>query len=142
MKFPRANRSLRIPFDVAPFAAVLFLLVMFLLLATLLPTPGIPMQLPSAENLPGTDQPNLAVAVDANGRLYFASQAVTEAELKSGLSVAVRNSREPLTLVIQADVTLSYGQLVHLTLLARDAGIQNVLLATLPRPVNAPGLPP
>ena len=142
MKFVSTNRSLRNPFDIAPMATVLLLLVMFLLLATLLPTPGIPMQLPSADNLPGTDQPSLAVALDANGRLYFASQVVTEAELKSGLSAAVRNSRDPLTLVIQADLTLSYGQLVHLTLLARDAGIQNVLLATLPRPANTAELPP
>jgi hypothetical protein len=32
--------------------------------------------------------------------------------------------------------------LVELTLLARAAGIQNALLATLPRAVNPPGPPP
>ena len=51
MKFPRNTRSLRNPFDVAPFAAVFFLLVIFLMLAALLPTPGIPLQLPVTENL-------------------------------------------------------------------------------------------
>ena len=139
MKFPRNTRSLRNPFDVAPFAAVFFLLVIFLMLATLLPAPGIPLQLPGAENLlPGTDRPTVSVALDADGRFYFASQIVSETQLKSNLAAAVKNSREPLTLVIQADQSVTYGQLVRLTLLARAAGIQNALLATLPRIVNAP----
>jgi biopolymer transport protein ExbD len=142
MKFPRNTRLLRNPFDIAPFAAVFFLLVIFLMLATLLPAPGIPLQLPGAENLPGSDRPTVSVAVDANDRYYFASQIVSEGQLKSALAAAARDSREPLTLVIQADQTVTYGQLVRLTLLARAAGIQHALLATLPRLVNAPDLLP
>jgi biopolymer transport protein ExbD len=142
MKFPRNTRLLRNPFDIAPFATVFFLLVIFLMLATLLPAPGIPLQLPGAENLPGTDRPTVSVAVDANDRYYFESQIVTGAQLKSALAAAARNSREPLTLVIQADQTVTYWQLVQLTLLARAAGIQNALLATLPRFVSTPDLLP
>ena len=138
MKFPRNIRLLRNPLDVAPFAAVFFLLVIFLMLGTLLPTPGIPLQLPVAGDLPGTDQPSVAVAVDAGGRFYFANQIVSEAQLKASLSAAVRKARAPLTLIIQADKTVTYEQLVRLTLLARDAGIQNALLATLPRIVSTP----
>src|SRR5277367_2238950 len=141
MKFPRNTRLLRNPFDVAPFAAVFFLLVIFLMLGALLPVPGIPLQLPAASDLPGTDKPSVAVAVDASGRFYFANQIVSEAQLKSYLSVAAKKSRKPLTLVIHADQTVSYGQLVRLTMLARDAGIQNALLATLPRVANTPALP-
>jgi biopolymer transport protein ExbD len=141
MKFPRNTRLLRNPFDVAPFAAVLFLLVIFLMLGALLPVPGIPLQLPVADDLPGTDKPGVAVAVDASGRFYFANQIVSEGQLKSNLFEAAKKSREPLTLVIHADKTVTYEQLVHLTMLARDAGIQNALLATLPRIVNTPSLP-
>ena len=46
MKFPRNSRQLRNQFDVAPFAAVFLLLVILLMLGTLLPTPGLPLQLP------------------------------------------------------------------------------------------------
>jgi biopolymer transport protein ExbD len=146
MKFPRNTRLLRNPFDVAPFAAVFFLLVILLLLGALLPTPGIPLQLPVSSgvvgnDLPGTDKPIVSVAVDAGGRFYFANQIVTEAQLKSNLSAAAKKSGEPLTLVIHADKTVTYEQLVRLTLLARDAGIQSALLATLPRIVSAPDLP-
>jgi biopolymer transport protein ExbD len=139
MRFPRNTRLLRSPFDVAPFAAVFFLLVIFLILAAPLPTPGL--QLPLADDLPGTDKPSVAVAVDSSGRFYFANQIVSEAQLKSNLHDAVKNSREPLTLVVHADKAVTYEQLVHLTLLARDAKIQNVLLATLPRVVKAPDKP-
>lgn len=143
MKFPRNIRLLRSPFDVAPFAAVLFLLVLFLLLGALLPTQGIHfgLQPPAADDLPGTDQPTVAMAVDSGGRFYFANKIVSEAELNSSLSNAVKQSGVPLTLVIHADKTVTYDQLVHLSLIARDAGIQNALLATLPRILNAPAKP-
>jgi len=141
MKFPRNARLLRSTFDVAPFAVVFFLLVIFLTLAALLPTPGLSLRLPVASDLPGTDKPTVAVAIDAEGRLFFANQIVTEDELKSHLHAAAKNSREPLTLVVQADQAVTYGQLVHLTLLARDVGIHDVLLATLPRVINESGQP-
>ena len=141
MKFPRNSRLLRSPFDLAPFAAVFFLLVIFLMLGGLVPISGLPLQLPVADSLPGTDKPTVTVAVDASGRFYFANQIVTEDKLKSALNTAAQKSRAPLTLVIQADKAVTYDQFIHLTLLAREAGIQNALLATLPRAVTAPAAP-
>jgi biopolymer transport protein TolR len=133
MKLPRNARLLRSTFDVAPFAVVFFLLIIFVTLATQLPPPGLSLHLPVAADLPGTDKPTVAVAIDADGRLFFANQIVTENELKSDLRDAVQKSHEPLTLIVQADQAVTYGQLVQLTLLARDAGMRDVLLATLPR---------
>jgi biopolymer transport protein ExbD len=141
MKFPRNARLLRSSFDMAPFAAVLFLLVIFLMLGAFLPTSGLPLRLPFANDLPGTDQPTVAVAVDTNGRFYFANQIVAGDKLKSALKTAVQKSHAPLTLVIRADQAVTYDQLIHLALLARDAGIRSALLATLPRVVTAPAAP-
>jgi biopolymer transport protein ExbD len=141
MKFPRNSRLLRSSFDMAPFAAVLFLLVIFLMLGAFLPTSGLPLRLPVANDLPGTDQPMIAVAVDAKGQFYFANQIVAEDKLKFVLKTAAQKSHAPLMLVIHADKTVTYDQLIHLALLARDAGIQNALLATLPRVVTAPAAP-
>lgn len=139
MKFPRNAKILRSHFDVAPFAAVFFLLVIFVMLGALIPTAGIPLQSlqpPGAGNLPGTDQPTVAMAVDAQERLYFADQIVTERVLKTSLTsaaAAARAAHEPLTLVIHADKAVSWNKLAHLSLLARDCGITNALLATLPQ---------
>jgi biopolymer transport protein ExbD len=143
MKFPRNAKLLRSPFDVAPFAAVFFLLILFLLLGALLPTPGLSLNLPAAgvASLPGPDKPTVAVAIDSNGRMFFASQMVTENQLADQLRHAVAASRTPLTLIIQADQSISYGQVVRVELVANDAGIYNTLLALQPRIVSAPNQP-
>ncbi len=141
MKFPRNARLLRSPFDVAPFVAVFFLLLIFLVLAMLLPTPGLSLRLPVGDDLPGTDKPTVAVAIDATGRLFFANQIVNEGELKSHLRDAAKELREPLTLVLHADKAVTYEQLVRVTLLARDAGIHDIVLATLPHVIGASDQP-
>jgi biopolymer transport protein ExbD len=138
MKFPRNARIFRGHLDLAPFASMFFLLVIFVMLGSLLYTPGVRVQLPVADDLPGTDHPVIAVAVDHGGRLFFQNQIIGERELKFALRDAVRKSPEPLTLVVHADRNLKHEDLVRLTLLARDAGIHDALLATLPRMYSAP----
>lgn len=132
MKFPRNAGIFRGQLDAAPFASVFFLLVIFVMLGTLLYTPGVRVELPPAEDLPGTDQPTIAVAVDASGRFYFENQVVDKIRLQSRLRQAATNSPGPLTLVVQADKEVKEKSLVDLALLARNAGIHDLLLATLP----------
>lgn len=141
MKFPRNAKILRSHFDVAPFAAVFFLLLIFIMLADIVPTAGIPLhalQPPEAADLPGPDTPNVAMAVDANTNLYFGNQIVSESILMTGLRVATNTAHSPLTLIVHADKAVTYDTLVHLTLLARQCGITNVWLATLPALDDAP----
>ncbi len=140
MKFPRNARIFRGRLDAAPWAAVFFLLVIFLMLATLVYTPGVrvSLQLPVADNLPGTDHPTVPVAIDSEGRLYFENQPIGESQLALRLKARVKDSNEPLTLVVLADKAVTYDRLVRLTLLARSAGIREALLATLPRPLASP----
>ena len=144
MKFPRTAKILRSHFDVAPFAAVFFLLLIFVMLGALMPIAGIPMQSlqpPVADNLPGAAHPTVAMAVDANGNLYYENQIVSQRVLVNELIVATNSVRAPLTLIIHADKSVSYDTLVYLTVLARDHGITNIVLATLP-PVEAPSAKP
>jgi biopolymer transport protein ExbD len=136
MRFQRNAKVFRGQLDAAPFAGVFFLLALFLLLASLTYTPGVRLQLPAAPDLPGTDHPSLAVAVDPAGQFYFENQLIQTDELKLRLQAAVKKTAEPLTLVIQADKAVKYETLVSLTLLARAAGIQDALLATLPSPFD------
>jgi len=135
MKFPRNARIFRGQLDAAPFVAVLFILALFLMISSLVYTPGIHVQLPVADGFPGTDKPTVAVAVDRNGRLYYENQGIEETDLKLRLRKAVSESPKPLVLVVEADEAVPYSQIVRLTLLARDAGIGEALLATLPRPL-------
>jgi biopolymer transport protein ExbD len=134
MRFPISVKPFRGQLDVAAFAGVLMLLVVFLLLTRLVYTPGVRLQLPAADELPGTDQPTVAVAVDGEGRYYFQNQLIAEAELQTRLRNAATNTPGPLMLLVQADKQTSYEMLVRLTMLAHKAGIQQALLATLPGP--------
>ena len=134
MKFPRNTRIFRGQFDFAPFASVFFLLMIFLLHSSLIYTPGVrvPLQLPPAEGqVAGVDGPTISVAVDADGRFYYQNEAIREADLLSKLKIAVKTSG-PVTLVVQADKAVRHETIVHLRLLATEAGIQEMFLAVLP----------
>ncbi len=137
MKFPRNARIFRGQLDAAPFATVFFLLVIFMMLSSLVYTPGVHIQLPAADNLPGTERPTVAVAVDGNGRLYFENQVIEKSQLQQRLRQAAQAAAEPLTLLIQADKAASQDVIIELGLLARDARITNAILATLPRPLES-----
>lgn len=139
MKFPRNARIFRGQLDAAPFAAVLFLVVIFLMLNGLVYTPGVSLQLPRADNLPGSDKRTVAVAIDANGRLYFENAPIRESDLKRRLQTIATNSVEPLALLIQSDNGVSYEMQFRLWLLARDAGIREAWLAALPAPSSPSG---
>ena len=143
MRFPRSAKILRSQFDVAPFAAVFFCLLLFLLLGTMMPVPGLRVNLepPAASDLPGITGPAVSVAVDSQGRLYYKNKIVTEQELTEGLTDAVHEIAGTPTLVIHADKAVSYDKLVQLMQLARSVGITNSLLATLPRLSDTPVKP-
>jgi biopolymer transport protein ExbD len=141
MKFPRNAKVFHGQLDPAPFAGVFFLLVLFVILGALVYTPGVLINLPAATGLPGTDSPVVAVAVDAGGHLYFENQLVSEGLLRLRLAKAVKRSAAPLTLLVQADRNVNYDTLIKLSLLARDAGMKQALLATLPQSTPAPARP-
>jgi biopolymer transport protein ExbD len=131
MRFPRSIKPFRGQLEMAPFLGVLFLLAVLLMFgSSLVFTPGVPIHLPETAELPGTSNPTVAVAVDADGRFYIHNQISDEARLKEKLQSAVDQSKEPLTLVIQADKDVKHGVLVRLELLARSVGLREVLIAT------------
>ena len=134
MKFPRNARIFRGQLDAAPFVSVFFLLVIFVILRSVLYVPGVRVELPSTGNLvvPGTDRPTVSIAVTTNA-IYFQNQPVSEGDLSNQLSTAAQKAPQPLTLVVQADKDVTEEQVVHLAVIARNAGIRELLLATMPR---------
>lgn len=143
MKFPRNARILRGQLDIAPFACVFCLLIIFLVLSSLLYTPGVRLELPSAAaDLPGVDNPGVKVAIDRSGQLYYENQLIEEQALSSKLRQMAKSSPSPLTFIVLADKAVSYDRLVRLTMLAYDAGFANAWLATLPHALASPAAPP
>jgi biopolymer transport protein ExbD len=133
MRFPRNKQIFRGQLDVAAFAGVLFILLIFVLLhSRLVFTPGVPIALPEAEELPGAVGRNIIVAVDAVGNYYFDNQLTQPRLLRQRLVEEVNASAEPLMLIIQADKQVVWNQLAELALLARSAGVRDAVLATRP----------
>jgi biopolymer transport protein ExbD len=141
MKFPRRAKLFRNPFDMTAYAAVFFLMVIFLVLRGQHYTPGVRIELPLADDMPGSDKVPITVALDENGHYYYKSQIIEEAALKAAFTNAVSTATEPLILVIKADRAVRQERVVRLALLARDAGISESLLATLPRASAFPAQP-
>ena len=142
MRFPRNRQIFRGQLDVAAFAGVLFILLIFVLLRSqLVFTPGVPIRLPEAGDLPGVIGRTVVVAVDASGQYYFNNQITQERSLQTQLNFEVLSSREPLILVVQADKDVTHERLERLGLIARSAGIKEAVLATRPATLST-NLPP
>ena len=136
MRFPRSVKPFRGQLELAPFLSVFFLLALLLLFgSSLVFTPGIPIHLPETAELPGTSNPTISVAVDADGQVYLDNQVTDEVHLRERLQAAAEQSKEPLTLVIQADKEVKHGVTVRLALLARSVGLKDVLIASRPPPI-------
>jgi biopolymer transport protein ExbD len=134
MKFPRNARIFRGQLDAAPFLSVFFLLLIFVMMGSLVYTPGVVIELPSAGRLPGVEGPTEDVGVDAAGRFYFRNQLIEASSLVARLQAAAANSPEPLTLIVRADKNASLESLDQLAVIAQQAGIRKSLLATIPQP--------
>lgn len=142
MRFPHNTKIFRGQLDAAPFMGVFFLLAIFLLLnSSLVFTPGVPIQLPEAANLPGPGQATAVVAVDESGHFYFENQLCDEAGLRERLGRVVDRSREPLTLVVQADKSANMEVLVRLGVVARSLGIREMFQAVRPPVAPVPAQP-
>jgi len=133
MRFPRNKQIFRGQLDVAAFAGVLFVLLIFVLLhSRLVFTPGVPIHLPEGDDLPGVIGHTIVMAVDANGQYYFDNQLTHEHLLRQRLAQVVGDAREPVTLIIEADESVTWGSLQKLGSLARKAGVKDAVLATRP----------
>ena len=146
MRFPVRSKIFRGQLDAAPFVGVFFLIIIFLLLnSALVFTPGVPIQLPEAVNLPGSDRATAVVAVDQHGQFYFENQLCDEGQLRQRLQLAVARSAQPVTLVVQIDKLARSEVFVRLAVLAQSVGIREMLQAIRPpvepRALSAPGMP-
>ena len=142
MRFPRHARIFKGQLDAAPFAGVFFLVLIFITFnSQLVFTPGVRVELPLADGLPGTANPTISVVVDRSGRFYFENQVIAEAGLKARLRTAADKAKArgaQLTLVVLADMLTPNAVLFQLGELAREAGVKELLQATRPRTTPAP----
>ncbi|MSU62628.1 MAG: hypothetical protein EXS31_09550 [Pedosphaera sp.] len=134
MKYPRNVRVFRGQFDAAPFAGVLFLLVILLLLLFRVAfTAGVrlDLDLPTVSSkLDSVANRVAVVALDASGQLYYENTGVQdETALIIRLKETLRQTKEPITLVIQADRMVTLDRATRLIGMARSLGFKDALFS-------------
>jgi len=123
--------SLQSDINVTPLIDVcLVLLIVFMVITPLLVT-GIPIRLPQTSTADALAKQPLQISVKADGTIFIDSVAIRSEQLASEL--ARKHDQVTRPVVVKADKTLAYGDVVRVLDACRAAGFENVGLATTPR---------
>ncbi len=115
---------------------MLVLLVIFMITAPLMTT-SLKLDLPRTEGTRHSDAPLfIALAIDAQGRMFVGDEAVSSEQLLQRARDAAR--RDPKTEVqLRADTSVPYGRVAELIGLVQEAGLSRIGFVT-----EAPTRPP
>jgi biopolymer transport protein TolR len=108
---------------------MLVLLVIFMITAPLMTT-SLKLDLPKAEGAKPSDAPLfVAVAIDAQGRLFVGDEAVTaEQLLQRARDAAARDTQTEVQL--RADTSVPYGRVAEVIGLVQQAGLSRIGFVT------------
>jgi len=117
--------------NVTPFIDVMLVLLIIFMVAAPLATVDVPVNLPAASAEPPArpDKP-IFVTFKADRSLAVGDEAVARANLAAALDAATGSDRTQRVL-LRADQTLSYGEVMALMNLLRNAGYLKVALVAL-----------
>jgi biopolymer transport protein ExbD len=128
----RERKRGKIVINITSLIDVIFLLLIFFLVtSTFSEQPGLKIELPSARSSEARQMEELVLAVSRTGNLFLNRQAVTRQELPQKLAEFARQP-EPPALVLRADRHVSYGLIVELMDISRQAGLRKIVALTAP----------
>ena len=117
-----------VPVDIAPMIDVVFLqLIYFMLTSSFILHPGIRVTLPKAVTSQRIAASNLVITLSKDHVIYWGEEVVTLKELRANLKRAGGNK----AVLIRADRHAYVEKLIELWDLCRDAGYNEVHIATL-----------
>jgi len=129
MQFRRPGK-MRVAIEIAPLVDVVFLLVIFFAVSTtFLETSGIKLELPSSTSSARREAREIAVYLDADGKLSFDGEEITLEQLRQRLPAALE-AAESKVVVLRADTRTPHGQVVRIMDAARTAGADGLTVAT------------
>ena len=112
---------------------MLVLLVIFIITAPLMSS-SLKLELPKSEASSSSDAPAfVALAIDADGRLYLGELPLDAAQARELISARVRDAarRDPATEVqLRADSRVPYGRVAELIGWVQEAGLSRIGLVT------------
>jgi biopolymer transport protein TolR len=133
MKSASGGDELNSEINVTPFVDVmLVLLVIFMITAPMMNNTGVDLQLPqvAAKNI---DDPEgkLVLSIKKTNEIFLGGTAVTWQDLEIKLKANDRVKKEA-ALYIEADTNLPYGVVLTAMAVAKNAGVEKVMMLTDP----------
>jgi biopolymer transport protein TolR len=119
--------------NVTPFVDVmLVLLIIFMITAPMMNTTGVDLQLPQVA-APNVDDPEgkLVMSIKKSTEIFLGGTAVTWQDLEAKLKANERVKKEA-ALYIEADTDLPYGVVITAMAVAKNAGVEKVMMLTDP----------
>ncbi len=115
---------------------MMVLLVVFMVAAPLM-TSGIALDLPKVggKALEGKET-SINISVDKDGFYYIGKTEVPADKIVAKVK-AIRGENSQVTVTISGDTDSSYGRVINLMALLKEAGFEKVGLKTEPRPLGA-----
>jgi len=108
---------------------MLVLLVIFIITAPLM-TSSLKLDLPKTDSATPTTAPSfIAVAIDAEGKLFFGDEALTRDQLAQRVGTAAKANPQ-LEVQLRADQKVPYGQVADLIALVQQAGLTRIGFVT------------
>ena len=108
---------------------MLVLLVIFIITAPLM-TSSLKLDLPKTDAATPTSAPSfIALAIDAEGKLFFGDEALDRAALATRVAAAAKANPQ-LEVQLRADQKVPYGQVAELIALIQKAGLSRIGFVT------------
>ncbi|MCX5866682.1 MAG: biopolymer transporter ExbD [Proteobacteria bacterium] len=101
---------------------ILVLLIIFMVTATFLMSPSINVDLPKATTGEPTPISNIAVVIDAQGKLFLNGKPIDEEKLATFVR-AKREEGSRLNAIIGADKMVYHGRVIHIVDLLKKEGV-------------------
>jgi biopolymer transport protein TolR len=131
MKVGSGGDELNSEINVTPFVDVmLVLLIIFMITAPMMNNTGVELQLPQVK-AQSIDDPNgkLVLSIKKTSEIFLGGTAVTWQDLAVKLKANERVQKEG-ALYIEADADLAYGIVITAMAVAKDAGVEKVMMLT------------
>ncbi|HLK58617.1 MAG TPA: biopolymer transporter ExbD [Chthonomonadaceae bacterium] len=137
MEFKRRRELKRTKIEIIPMIDTMFFLLVFFMLSSLALTRlnGLPVNLPPANHVQKQAASDLTITIDKDRQIYVNKDPVTLEQLAAKL---VEKAGGPnvdfatASVIINADLSVPHGDVVHCIDEARSVGITHFAIATLP----------
>lgn len=133
-----SSEELKAEINVTPLVDVVLVLLVIFMVVTPMLKQEVPIELPVAqESRASADPSQVTVSLAADGRT-FVNGAETAAERLAAQLAELYAGREDKTIFLEADRTLSHGQIVDVMDIVRQAGVVRIGVVTKREPAVVP----